>query len=119
MSEEAKVYTCSVCGKPTPNYHEWSPSMAAILGEQGSSTCDECSRKAQISYKWRNEQFDDERLVCPYCENSEGKEPDMVDDEKLVTVCHGLMNAANALEIVASIGMVVPWLLESKGSEDE
>lgn len=28
----------------------------------------------------------------------EGKEPDMVDDEKLVTVCHGLMNAANALE---------------------
>lgn len=49
----------------------------------------------------------------------EGKEPDMVDDEELVTVCHGLMNAANALEIVASIGMVVPWLLESKGSEDE
>lgn len=49
----------------------------------------------------------------------EGKESDMVDDEKLVTVCHGLMNAANALEIVASIGMVVPWLLESKGSEDE
>ena len=50
MSEEAKVYTCSVCGKPTPNYHEWSPSVAAILGEQGSSTCDECCRKAQISY---------------------------------------------------------------------
>lgn len=49
----------------------------------------------------------------------EGKEPDMVDDEKLVTVCHWLMNAANALEIVASIGMVVPLLLESKGSEDE
>ena len=31
------MYTCSVCGKPTPNYHEWSPSVAAILGEQGSS----------------------------------------------------------------------------------
>lgn len=43
----------------------------------------------------------------------EGKEPDMVDDEKLVTVCHGLMNAANALEIAAAIGTVVPWLLES------
>ena len=37
----------------------------------------------------------------------------MVDDEKLVTVCHGLMNAANALEITAAIGTVVPWLLES------
>lgn len=43
----------------------------------------------------------------------EGKEPDMVDDEKLVTVCHGLMNAANVLEITAAIGTVVPWLLES------
>lgn len=43
----------------------------------------------------------------------EGKEPDMVDDEKLVTVCHGLMNAANALGITAAIGTVVPWLLES------
>lgn len=70
MSEEAKVYTCSVCGKPTPNYHEWSPSVAAILGEQGSSTCDECLRKAQISYKWKNEQFAEERLICPYCEIS-------------------------------------------------
>lgn len=70
MSEEAKVYTCSMCGKPTPDYHEWSPSVAAILGEQGFSTCDECFRKAQISYKWRNEQFEDERLICPYCENS-------------------------------------------------
>lgn len=49
----------------------------------------------------------------------EGKEPDMVDDEKLVTVCHGLMNAANALEITAAIGMVVPWLLESGEREDE
>lgn len=70
MSEEAKVYTCSVCGKPTPDYHEWSPSVAAILGEQGSSTCDECFRKAQISNKWKNEQFAEERLICPYCEIS-------------------------------------------------
>lgn len=29
------MYTCHVCGKPTPNYHEWWPSVAAILGEQG------------------------------------------------------------------------------------
>lgn len=49
----------------------------------------------------------------------EGKEPDMVDDEKLVTVCHGLMNAANALEITAAIGMVVPWLLGGKGCDGE
>lgn len=81
MSEEVKMYTCHVCGKPTPNYHEWWPSVAAILGEQGESTCDECLRKAQISYKRRNEQFDEERLICPYCESSIG-DPWEYDDEE-------------------------------------
>lgn len=75
------MYTCHVCGKPTPNYHEWWPSVAAILGEQGESTCDECSRKLQISYKWRNEQFDEERLICPYCECSIS-DPWEYDDEE-------------------------------------
>lgn len=89
MSEEVKVYTCSVCGKPTPNYHEWSPSVAAILGEQGSSTCDECSRKAQISYKWRNEQFAEDRLICPYCESdiSDPWEYDVGEDEIECPAC--------------------------------
>lgn len=89
MNEELKMYTCSMCGKPTPNYYEWSPSVAAILGEQGSSTCDECSRKAQISYKWRNEQFDDERLICPYCENSisDPWEYEACEDEIECPVC--------------------------------
>lgn len=32
MSEEAKMYTCSWCGKPTPNYREYSHPMAGILG---------------------------------------------------------------------------------------
>lgn len=81
MTEEVKMYTCHVCGKPTPNYHEWWPSVAAILGEQGESTCDECFRKAQISYKWRNEQFDEERLICPYCESSIS-DPWEYDDEE-------------------------------------
>lgn len=31
MTEEVKMYTCHVCGKPTPNYHEWWPSVAAIV----------------------------------------------------------------------------------------
>lgn len=70
MSEVPKMYICDVCGEPTPNYREYSPSMAAILGKQGYSTCDECLRKVHISYKWRNEQFDEERLICPYCESS-------------------------------------------------
>lgn len=69
MSEEAKMYSCSVCGKPTPNYREYSPSIAAILGKEGCSTCDECLRKARILHKWENEQFAEERLICPYCES--------------------------------------------------
>lgn len=44
MSEEAKMYTCSWCGKPTPNYREYSHPMAGILGESGYSVCDECLR---------------------------------------------------------------------------
>jgi len=89
VNEELKMYTCSMCGKPTPNYYEWSPSVAAIIGEQGSSICDECSRKAQISYKWRNEQFDDERLICPYCENSisDPWEYEACEDEIECPVC--------------------------------
>lgn len=33
MSEEAKMYACSCCGKPTPNYREYSHPMAGIFGE--------------------------------------------------------------------------------------
>ena len=60
------MYTCSVCGKPTPNYHEWSPSVAAILGEQGSSTCDECSSENSISDPWEYDEGEDE-IECPAC----------------------------------------------------
>ena len=49
----------------------------------------------------------------------EGKEADVVNDEKLVTVCQGLANAAKAFEIVAVVGVIVPWVLESNGCEDE
>lgn len=66
VSEVPKMYICDVCGEPTPNYREYSPSMAAILGKQGYSTCDGCLREAHILHKWRNEQYAEERLICPY-----------------------------------------------------
>lgn len=40
MSEEAKMYTCSWCGKPTPNYREYTHPMAGIFGESGYSIMD-------------------------------------------------------------------------------
>lgn len=82
MSEVPKMYTCGVCGEPTPNYREYSPSIAAILGKQGYSTCDECARKAQILYKWRNEQYSEERLICPYCESFIGDPWEYDEDEE-------------------------------------
>ena len=48
MSEEAKMYTCSWCGKPTPNYREYTHPMAGIFGESGYSICDECLRQVRI-----------------------------------------------------------------------
>ena len=50
---------------------------------------------------------------------SEGKEADSVNDERLVTACQGLANAAKAFEIVAVVGVIVPWVLESNGCEGE
>lgn len=77
------MHTCCVCGKPTPNYREYSSSLAAILGEQGQSTCDECLRKSHILHKWDNEQLAEERLICPYCEISisDPWEYDATEDE--------------------------------------
>lgn len=40
MNEELKMYTCDICGKPTPNYREWSRATAALFGERGYSRCD-------------------------------------------------------------------------------
>lgn len=70
MNEVRTMYTCDMCGKPTPNYRKYSTWMADIMGEPGCSTCDECQRKVEIFHDWRNEQVAEERLICPYCESS-------------------------------------------------
>ena len=33
MSEEAKMYACSWCGKPTPNYREYLHPMAGMTAD--------------------------------------------------------------------------------------
>lgn len=69
VREESKMYTCDMCGKPTPNYREYSPSFAAFIGERGYSRCDECQTKLRITREWANEQEAEERMICPYCES--------------------------------------------------
>ena len=66
---ETKMYTCERCGKPTPNYHEYSLWLAGLTGVQGKSWCDECRRELRIAREWANEQEADERMICPYCES--------------------------------------------------
>lgn len=87
---EPKMYTCEMCGKPTPNYREYSSPVAAILGEQGYSMCDECRRKARIAHEWENEQEADERMICPYCESdvSDPWEYEMGTDEIECPACN-------------------------------
>lgn len=86
MSEAPKMYTCSWCGKPTPNYREYSHPMAGILGESGYSVCDECLRMARIEREWENEQCAEERLICPYCESSID-DPWYYDEDDEEVVC--------------------------------
>lgn len=86
MNEDLKMYTCERCGKPTPNYHEYSPSLAAIMGVQGRSLCDECRRELNILHEWENEQCAEERLVCPYCESSID-DPWYYDEDDEEVVC--------------------------------
>lgn len=57
------MYTCDICGKPTPNYREYSPSFAAFLGERGYSRCDECQNDLGFGY-----------AVCPRCYEAEFRE---------------------------------------------
>ena len=38
VKREPKMYTCDMCGKPTPNYREWSCPFAAFLGERWRTT---------------------------------------------------------------------------------
>lgn len=86
MSEAPKMYTCSWCGKPTPNYREYSHPMAGILGESGYSVCDECLRMVRIEREWENEQCAEERLICPYCESSID-DPWYYDEDDEEVVC--------------------------------
>lgn len=89
MKEEPKTHTCEMCGKPTPNYRKHSPSLAAIMGAQGYSWCDECREKVRIVHEWANEQEADERMICPYCESdiSDPWEYDVGEDEIECPAC--------------------------------
>jgi len=62
-----RKYVCEYCGRPTANYDPYDPWLAAALGIDGHSTCDECARKWVDYILWLNEQEGKDYVTCPYC----------------------------------------------------
>lgn len=40
---EVALYTCDLCGKPTPNFTPWT--CGPIAGKLGRSWCDDCEER--------------------------------------------------------------------------
>ena len=78
-----QMYTCRLCGKPTPNFHPYETNIARILHIDGESICDECYDALARRRHWKNEQFKTENIVCPWCgyENKDSWELPNEDDE--------------------------------------
>lgn len=49
----------------------------------------------------------------------EGKDVDEIDDEEVLCFCHSIATMMTTLELVATVGMLVPLFLESNGCEDK
>lgn len=60
-----ETYTCSLCGKPTPNRKLFADGP--IGGKDGYSWCDECIADFDRKLKWENEQSNKEEITCPWC----------------------------------------------------
>lgn len=70
------IYTCALCGKPTPNF---TPSVfGPIAGKFGYSWCDDCTEKFERELAWENEQSEKDEITCPWCGYSD---PDSRDFE--------------------------------------
>ena len=48
----SEMYTCEICGKPTPNFEPWT--CGPIAGKLGRSWCDECEKRFEREHSWEN-----------------------------------------------------------------
>lgn len=60
-----EMYTCDLCGKPTPNFKPWS--FGPNYGKRGFSLCDECEKQFERERSWENEQWHKDEITCPWC----------------------------------------------------
>lgn len=62
---EVALYTCDLCGKPTPNFTPWT--CGPIAGKLGRSWCDDCEERFERELAWENEQSKEDEITCPWC----------------------------------------------------
>ena len=66
-------YTCDKCGNPTDNKYVYKDHFDKEIikrygwGDKMSHTCDECEQKAEDYEEWKNEQYKEDRIICPWC----------------------------------------------------
>lgn len=96
-----KLFTCKRCGRPTPNYQPYSAATAEITGEPGFSYCDECMDHMLKMQKWKNEQFETEELVCPWCGYSDPDSWELADadDEYECPSCEKIFEYERNIEV--------------------
>ena len=61
----SEMYTCDLCGKPTPNFELFTGGP--IAGKLGRSWCDDCEKQFYRERAWENEQWHQEEITCPWC----------------------------------------------------
>ena len=61
----SEMYTCEICGKPTPNFEPWT--CGPIAGKLGRSWCDDCEKRFGRERSWENEQSYKNEITCPWC----------------------------------------------------
>lgn len=59
-----EIYKCCDCGKPTGNKRVISMTRGNDLIIH---RCDECQDKLSAEIEWQNEQWQEDNIICPWC----------------------------------------------------
>lgn len=69
-----EIYKCQDCGNPTTNKHIIAmKSCNDIIIHR----CNKCQEKFQAEIEWENEQWKEDNIICPWCEDTFSDYEDM------------------------------------------
>lgn len=100
-------YKCDKCGQPTDNIYRYKDHFGAKFldavnsWEKETHTCDECEQKADDYKEWQNEQFQERKIICPWCgyENGDSWEYEDSEDEVECGECGRLFDLEVETEV--------------------